>query len=64
MLHEHADDADSDDPLARCRELLADEAAGLSDDEIDRIRAHADALARVIVELYLAAQDARSRSTS
>jgi hypothetical protein len=39
----------SDDvlPLARCRELLGDEAAGVSDEELDRVRRHADALAHV-----------------
>jgi hypothetical protein len=38
-------------PLARCRELLADEAAGVSDEELDRVRRHADALAHVLIEI-------------
>jgi hypothetical protein len=38
-------------PLARCRELLADEAAGVSDEELDRVRRHADALAHVLIEV-------------
>ena len=39
--------------IARCRELLGDEAVGLSDEEVDRIRRHADAMARVLIELFL-----------
>ena len=31
-------------PIARCRELLGKEAEGLSDDEVDEIRRHAQAL--------------------
>jgi hypothetical protein len=39
--------------IERCRELLGDEAEGLSDREIDQIRRHADAVAHVIVEMLL-----------
>ena len=39
--------------IARCRELLGEEAEGLSDTEIDQIRRHADAVAHVIVEVFL-----------
>jgi len=54
MDHEHADHVPSDaNTIARCRELLGDEAEGLSDHEIDRIRRHADSMARVIVEIFL-----------
>ena len=38
-------------PLARCRELLGDEAAGVSDEELERVRRHADALAHVMIEI-------------
>ena len=38
-------------PLSRCRELLGDEAAGVSDEELDRVRRHADALAHVLIEI-------------
>jgi hypothetical protein len=38
-------------PLARCRELLGDEAAGVSDEELDRVRRHADALAHALIEI-------------
>lgn len=53
---EHAHDADvrSDAlSIARWRELLGDEADGLSDDEVDLIRRHADAMAHIIVEMFL-----------
>ena len=53
---EHAHDEDVVSKLisiARCRELLAEEADGLSDHDIDRISQHADAMARVIVEAFL-----------
>ena len=45
--------------IARCRALLGDEAEGLSDDEIDQIRRHADAVAHVIVEMFLEQRTAR-----
>ena len=45
--------------LARCRELLGDEAAELSDEQLDAIRQHAQAMANVLVELFLTA-DSRS----
>lgn len=40
--------------IAPWRELLGDEAVGLSDEEVDRIRQHADAMARVLIEVFLA----------
>jgi hypothetical protein len=40
-------------PIERCRRLLADEAAGLTDDEGDVIRRHAHAMARTLIEVYL-----------
>ena len=45
--------------LARCRELLGDEAAELSDEQLDAIRQHAQAMANVLVELFLTG-DSRS----
>jgi hypothetical protein len=53
---EHAHDADvrSDAlSIARWRELLGEDAEGLSDHEVDQIRRHADAMAHVIVETFL-----------
>lgn len=54
MDHVHAEDMISDSiSIARCRELLGDEADGLSDHEVDAIRQHADAMAHVVVEIFL-----------
>jgi len=39
--------------IARCRELLGEEADGLSDRDVDQMRRHADALAHVIIDLFL-----------
>ena len=39
--------------IRRCRELLGEEADGLSDREVDQLRQHADALAHVIIDLFL-----------
>ena len=38
-------------PLGHCRQLLAEEADGLSDEEVELIRRHADALAHVLLEI-------------
>ena len=40
-------------PIARCRELLGDEALDLADDEIDAIRSHAHAMAHTLIEIFL-----------
>jgi hypothetical protein len=45
--------------LAQCRELLDDEAAELSDEQVEAIRQHAQAMAHVLVEIFLTA-DSRS----
>ncbi len=42
--------------LARCRELLGDDSEGLSDADIEKIRRHAEAMAHVIVEMFLGEQ--------
>jgi hypothetical protein len=39
--------------IARCRELLGDDAASLSDEEVDRIREHAETMAHVLIEVFL-----------
>jgi hypothetical protein len=39
--------------IARCREQLGDEARELSDEDIDAIRRHAQAMAHTVVELFL-----------
>ncbi len=46
--HEHVPEAI---PIARCRELLGDEAEDLSDDEVDEIRRHAQAMAHLLIEI-------------
>lgn len=54
---DNAESAASDvTSLRRCRELLGEEAAELSDKEIDQIRGHAELLAHAILELYLEQQ--------
>ena len=52
MDHEHDVNAEPIS-VARCREILGDEAVGLSDTEVDQIRRHADAMAHVIVDMFL-----------
>lgn len=39
--------------LSRCRELLGEAAAEMSDEQLDAIRQHAQAMANVLVELFL-----------
>ena len=54
MEHTRAEDTVPDPTvIGCCRELLGEEADGLSDDDVDRIRRHAEAMARVIVEMFL-----------
>lgn len=54
MEHAHAVDVVFDSiSIARCRELLGDDAEGLSDQEIDLIRQHAAAMADVIIDIFL-----------
>ncbi len=51
---EHIDAALLDVQLSieRCRELLGDEALGLSDDQVDQIRRHAEAMAQVVIDAF------------
>ena len=52
MGHEH--DVNSEPmSIERCREILSDEANELSDDDVDQMRRHADAMAHAIIEIYL-----------
>ena len=39
--------------IERCRELLGEEAEALTDREVALIRQHADAMGRVLVEIFL-----------
>jgi len=39
--------------IARCRELLGDEADPLTDQDIELIRRHAETVAQVVVEMFV-----------
>jgi hypothetical protein len=39
-------------PIARCRELLGEEADSLTDQEVASIRRHAETMAWILVEMY------------
>ena len=39
--------------IARCRELLGDEALRMSDADVDAIRRHAHTMAHVLIEILL-----------
>jgi len=45
--------------LARCREFLGDDGAELSDEQVEVIRQHAQAMAHVLVGLFLTADSRR-----
>jgi hypothetical protein len=49
---EHTDDRPEPISIARCRELLGDEAESMTDQEIAWIRRHAETMAYIIVEMY------------
>ncbi len=57
MEHLHAEEVTSEPiSIARCRELLGDEAASLSDDDVDRLRQHARAMADIVLDMFLREQ--------
>jgi hypothetical protein len=39
--------------IARCRELLGDDGCALSDEEIELLRRRADAMAHILVEIFV-----------
>jgi len=47
-------------PVERCRDLLGDEAAHLADAEVLDVQRHAELMARLIVEAYLAVRQRRA----
>ena len=49
---ERTDDRPEPISIARCRELLGDEAESMSDQEIALIRRHAETMACIVVEMY------------
>lgn len=46
-------DVRDDISIDRARELLGDDADGLSDDEVLEIKRHAETMARVLIEVFL-----------
>ena len=51
-LVEEPDDKSNSIPIARCRELLGDDAEALTDQEVALIRRHAETMACMLVEMY------------
>jgi hypothetical protein len=49
---EHADARPGPISIARCRELLGEDAKSMSDQEVEEIRRHAEAMACIVVEMY------------
>ena len=39
--------------IARCRELLGEDAESMTDQDIEEIRRHAETMAWIVVEMYL-----------
>ena len=38
--------------VARCRELLGDEAESMTDQDVEDIRSHAETMAYIVIEMY------------
>ena len=49
---ERADDRPEPISIARCRELLGEEAESMTDQEVALIRRHAETMACIVVEMY------------
>lgn len=47
-----ADDRPKRISIARCRELLGQEADSMTDEDVDLVRRHAETMAAIVVELY------------
>ena len=47
-----ADDRPERISIARCRELLGEEADSMTDEDVDLVRRHAETMACLVVELY------------
>jgi hypothetical protein len=50
---ERADERREPISIARCRELLGEEARALTDEEVALIRRHAETMANMVVEMYV-----------
>ena len=51
-LVENTDDRPESISIARCRELLGEEAESMTDHEVALIRRHAETMACIVVEIY------------
>ena len=49
---EHEDPRPEPISIARCRELLGEDAESLTDQDIEDIRRHAETMAQIVVEIY------------
>jgi hypothetical protein len=49
---ERTDDGPEPITIARCRELLGEEAESMTDQEVALIRRHAETMACIVVEIY------------
>ena len=49
---ERTDDGPEPISIARCRELLGEEAESLTDQDVALIRRHAETMACIVVEMY------------
>ena len=49
---ERTDDGPEPISIARCRELLGEEAESMTDQEVALIRRHAETMAYIVVEMY------------
>jgi hypothetical protein len=49
---ERAEDIPEPISIARCRELLGDDAESMTDQEIEDIRRHAETMAGIVVEMW------------
>jgi hypothetical protein len=49
---EHAEPTPEPISIARCGELLGEDAESMTDQEIDDIRRHAETMACIVVEMY------------
>ena len=47
-----ADDRPEPISIARCRELLGEDANEMTDDDVERVRRHAETMAAILVALY------------
>ena len=49
---EHTEPRPEPISIARCRELLGEDAEAMSDQDIEDIRRHAETMAGIVVEMY------------